>query len=276
MFFGSFDRALGNVGRLLDFSPIHHLSILRDMESIAFRGSLGLPGALNQFDSILDFADPFLNEDRFSKPINKALRTYRNMRRSPWGAYPYTTGGDSYGSGPSYSGRGRGATDGRIRPEEGLAPPVEVAGKVFPVEGYSGARLGLHHGASDGAVDIFAREGTPVRALLGGEVVSVGSGGLGGNTITIRQSDGKIAYYAHMQARAARQDGTPIRSGDLIVTGDMVGRVGQTGNAAGTGSHLHLGVGDTIQSGSGPEGGAGTNFNLTGTINGILAATRRV
>lgn len=162
------------------------------------------------------------------------------------------------------------STGSDIRPENGLAPPVAVAGKVFPVDGYNGAKVGLHHGSSDGAADIFATEGTPIRAMVGGEVVSVGSGGLGGNTITIRQADGKIAYYAHMQAKAAKNDGTPIEAGDRIETGDMIGRVGQTGNAAGTGAHLHLGVGDDIQGGSGPEGGAGTNFNLVGTINAIL------
>lgn len=184
-----------------------------------------------------------------------------------------TSSNDGNG-GSTYSSRGteemRSSGSESIRPESRLAPPVAVAGKVFPVDGYNQAALGLHHGSSDGAADIFAPDGTPVRALVGGEVISVGSGGLGGNTITIRQADGKVAYYAHMQAQAATKDGTPIKAGDRIGTGDMVGRVGQTGNAAGKGSHLHLGVGDDIQGGSGAEGGAGTNFNLTGTLNGIL------
>lgn len=163
-----------------------------------------------------------------------------------------------------------------IRPVNDLAPPVEVKGKVFPVSGYHGGKVQLHHGSSDGASDIFAPEGTPIFTMLGGEVVGVGSGGLGGNTITVRQKDGNLAYYAHMQAQAAKADGTPLKAGDKLETGEVLGRVGQTGNAAGTGSHLHIGVGREIQNGSGPEGGAGTNFDLTDTLNVILATSRSV
>ncbi|MBA3860075.1 MAG: hypothetical protein C0507_24470 [Cyanobacteria bacterium PR.3.49] len=183
------------------------------------------------------------------------------------------SGGSVYSSGGGYNrGGSESASWGSapIRPENNIAPPIESEGKVFPVAGFSGNKIQLHHGQSDGAADIFAPEGTPIRAMVEGQVIKVGSDGAGGNTITIRQKDGKIAYYAHMQAGAARQDGTPLRAGDQVRRGEMVGRVGETGNAAGTGAHLHLGVGDDIQTGTGPEGGAGTNYNLTGTLNAIL------
>lgn len=185
----------------------------------------------------------------------------------------YEGGGTGYsGGGGDYQGSSDRASGGSapIRPENNIAPPIESEGKVFPVAGFSGNKIQLHHGQSDGAADIFAPEGTPIRAMVEGQVIKVGSDGAGGNTITIRQKDGKIAYYAHMQAGAARQDGTPLRAGDQVRRGEMVGRVGETGNAAGTGAHLHLGVGDDIQTGTGPEGGAGTNYNLTGTLNAIL------
>ncbi|MBA3859121.1 MAG: hypothetical protein C0508_01255 [Cyanobacteria bacterium PR.023] len=185
-------------------------------------------------------------------------------------------GGDSYsgaagGGAGSYS-TGSVADGGGTAPTaiDGLSPAISADGRVFPVDGFSDKSIGLHHGSSDGAADIFAPEGTPIRSLFDGEVVSVDSGGLGGNTITIKQADGKTAYYAHMQTLAGKEDGTPLQPGDKIKAGDVVGRVGQTGNAAGKGSHLHIGVGDSIISGSGPDGGAGSNYNLTGTLNSIL------
>lgn len=186
------------------------------------------------------------------------------------GSYDAGSAGDRSSSG-SYSagsvGDGGGTAPTAI---DGLSPVISADGRVFPVDGFSDKSIGLHHGSSDGAADIFAPEGTAIRSLFDGEVVSVDSGGLGGNTITIKQADGKTAYYAHMQTMAGKEDGTPLKAGDRINAGDVVGRVGQTGNAAGKGSHLHIGVGDSIISGSGPDGGAGSNYNLTGTLNSIL------
>ncbi|PZM77142.1 MAG: hypothetical protein DKT66_28295 [Candidatus Melainabacteria bacterium] len=187
-----------------------------------------------------------------------------------------SSGGNSFsgasdGDSGSYdTGSAGGAGGAAPTAVDGLSPAITADGRVFPVDGFSDSSIGLHHGSSDGAADIFAPEGTPIRSLFDGEVVSVDSGGLGGNTITIKQADGKTAYYAHMQTLAGREDGTPLKPGDQITAGDVVGRVGQTGNAAGKGSHLHIGVGDSIISGSGPDGGAGSNYNLTGTLNTIL------
>ena len=191
------------------------------------------------------------------------------MQRAAYSNFGATGGGGDSGGGGAGGGGGGGGE--AIRPVEGLAPPVVVDGKVFPVVGYHG-KVQMHHGSSDGAADLFAPAGTPIQAMEGGEVLKVSSDGMGGNTITIRQADGKLAYYAHMEASAAREDGKPLQEGDTITTGEVIGRVGETGNAAGTGSHLHIGVGDDIQNGGGAEGGAGTNFNLTGTLNAILGA----
>lgn len=196
--------------------------------------------------------------------------SYSGARGGGSGNYDAGSAGSGGGSG-SYSsgsvGDGGGTAPTAV---DGLSPAISADGRVFPVDGFSDKSIGLHHGSSDGAADIFAPEGTPIRSLFDGEVVSVDSGGLGGNTITIKQADGKTAYYAHMQTMAGKEDGTPLKAGDRINAGDVVGRVGQTGNAAGTGSHLHIGVGDSIISGSGPDGGAGSNYNLTGTLNSIL------
>jgi murein DD-endopeptidase MepM/ murein hydrolase activator NlpD len=42
-----------------------------------------------------------------------------------------------------------------------------------------------------------------------------------------------------------------------VVAGQTIGGVGDTGNAKGTGAHLHIGIGKSIKNGADAEGGAG-------------------
>jgi murein DD-endopeptidase MepM/ murein hydrolase activator NlpD len=113
----------------------------------------------------------------------------------------------------------------------------------FPVEGataksvqsfFGAARDGgrrAHHG-----VDIFAARGTPVRAAAGGIVTSVGPNGLGGNTIWItRPTRGESHYYAHLDRQL-------VAPGTYVNEGDVIGLVGNTGNARTTAPHLHFGI----------------------------------
>jgi murein DD-endopeptidase MepM/ murein hydrolase activator NlpD len=88
-----------------------------------------------------------------------------------------------------------------------------------------------HHG-----VDIFAPRGTPVLAAAGGVVTSVGTNGLGGNVVWIaRPARGESHYYAHLDRQA-------VTAGTLVDEGDVIGYVGNTGNARGTAPHLHFGI----------------------------------
>jgi murein DD-endopeptidase MepM/ murein hydrolase activator NlpD len=121
---------------------------------------------------------------------------------------------------------------------------------TLPIEGMGTAQP--HWGESMGGSDIFAPEGTPVHSVGDGTVISIGSGGPGGNSVLIQGDDGNQYYYAHLQ-------GTPdVKRGQRVSVGDVLGGVGTTGNAAGTPPHLHLGIGQSIQNGVGPEGGVGT------------------
>ena len=89
----------------------------------------------------------------------------------------------------------------------------------------------LHQGT-----DIFAAHGTPVRAPVDG-TVKITNGGLGGLSVYVVQPDGTYWYLTHLA-------GTPegLATGSSVKTGDVVGFVGTSGNAAGGAPHLHFEV----------------------------------
>ena len=86
---------------------------------------------------------------------------------------------------------------------------------------------GVHKG-----IDIFANSGTPVIAAAGGIVVYSGTLRAGGNVVVVLGPKWRIHYYAHLQAR-------DVTAGAFVASGDRLGAVGNTGNAAGKPSHLH-------------------------------------
>ena len=126
-------------------------------------------------------------------------------------------------------------------------PPLQHAitsqGYVFPVFGPSGygdtfgapradVSGGWHHGD-----DIFAALGTPVVAVADGVVFSVGPNPIGGNRLWLQDGAGNQYYYAHLSAY------TPLaRDGMHVHAGDVLGFVGNTGDAAGGPYHLHFEV----------------------------------
>ena len=113
----------------------------------------------------------------------------------------------------------------------------------IPVDGATARNVQSFFGASrDGGrrahqgVDIFAVRGTPVRAAASGIVTSVGPNALGGNTIWItRPARGEFHYYAHLDRQL-------VTAGTYVHEGDVIGLVGNTGNARTTAPHLHFGI----------------------------------
>lgn len=93
---------------------------------------------------------------------------------------------------------------------------------------YNHKKKSTHYGT-----DIAAPEGTPVKAILAGEVILTGEFYYTGKTIFINNGKGIITMYAHLSEIL-------VEKGDFVDKGKVIGKVGQTGRA--TGPHLHLSV----------------------------------
>jgi murein DD-endopeptidase MepM/ murein hydrolase activator NlpD len=93
-------------------------------------------------------------------------------------------------------------------------------------------------GRSHDAIDIMAAEGTPVVAAADGVIARFFDSVPGGTTIYQFTTDRKyMLYYAHLQKRAEG-----IKPGDPVVRGQLLGYVGDTGNAGRGNFHLHFSV----------------------------------
>lgn len=86
--------------------------------------------------------------------------------------------------------------------------------------------------------DLFASRGTPVIAAFDGVISKLGQNtAIGGNSVHLTAPDGTYLYYAHLDGF-----GPGIREGTLVDAGDVLGYVGDSGNARGTPPHLHFEV----------------------------------
>lgn len=129
------------------------------------------------------------------------------------------------------------------RPSVSLAPGASL---LIPVRGirpeqlrdsYDDARGGgtrYHH-----AIDIMAPRGTPVVAAEDGRIHRLRTGSTGGITIYQLGRDGRtLFYYAHLERYVAG-----LREGQDVWRGQILGYVGDTGNAGRGNYHLHFSVG---------------------------------
>ena len=121
-----------------------------------------------------------------------------------------------------------------LRVEPTLRVPVQPS-KPGNIQSFFGDQRDGGRRTHDG-VDIFARRGTAVVAAAGGIVSSVGTNGLGGNVVWVaRPGRRELHYYAHLDRQL-------VVPGTLVNAGDVIGTVGNTGNARHTPPHLHFGI----------------------------------
>ena len=85
-------------------------------------------------------------------------------------------------------------------------------------------------------VDIFNKKGTPILAVEDGTISRVETTTLGGKVVWQRLGLlGQSIYYAHLDSQV-------VGSGQSVKKGEVLGFMGNTGNAKYTTSHLHFGI----------------------------------
>jgi murein DD-endopeptidase MepM/ murein hydrolase activator NlpD len=135
----------------------------------------------------------------------------------------------------------------RVDSARGTPPAAESRsdrGLLIPVLGVTADRLRNSFtdrrsgGRSHDAIDIHAPRGTPVVAVADGEVLKLHRGARGGLSIYLLDQDGRTRYYyAHLDRYAQGvHEGMPVKGGDVI------GYVGDTGNAQPGDYHLHFAI----------------------------------
>jgi murein DD-endopeptidase MepM/ murein hydrolase activator NlpD len=111
-----------------------------------------------------------------------------------------------------------------------------VAGDVEFIDSWGYPRmLGTSSAHWHQGTDVFAAHGTPLIASENGVLSGIGVGSLGGNKLWVDGDSGTEYYYAHLAAFAPG-----IANGQRVRAGEVVGYVGDTGNAKGTSPHLHF------------------------------------
>lgn len=137
------------------------------------------------------------------------------------------------------------------QPEVGPQPtdaPAEVPGRLLvPVQGVRPAQLvdtynaARSQGRRHDAIDIPAARGTPVLATASGVVLKLFQSVRGGTALYELAPDRRtIYYYAHLDRYAPGMvEGRALRQGEVI------GYVGDTGNAGPGNYHLHFEISTT-------------------------------
>lgn len=110
--------------------------------------------------------------------------------------------------------------------------------KISATYGQSGAMwaTGYHTG-----LDLASPAGTPVKNIHTGTVKEAAWAGSYGYQVIVELEDGTEVSYSHLSSMS-------VTAGQELITGDLIGNVGSTGNSSGP--HLHIevrpGGGDTV------------------------------
>lgn len=113
--------------------------------------------------------------------------------------------------------------------------PVPVAG-VTPYRLHDTWGAARSQGRTHQGIDIFAPRGRAVIANTEGLIWRTGENRLGGTVIWVLGPGRQLHYYAHLDRVG------PVSTGARVYVGQVLGYVGNTGNARNTPPHLHYGI----------------------------------
>ncbi|HXI13552.1 MAG TPA: M23 family metallopeptidase [Thermoanaerobaculia bacterium] len=136
---------------------------------------------------------------------------------------------------PAYQPRPATVAAGAQQSEGSVAIPVAGMQKSSLRDHFNDLRGGRRRHE---AIDIMAKRGTPVVAIVDGKIRKLFLSAAGG--ITIYQSsrdESLIYYYAHLDSYVPN-----LKEGKQITKGEVLGYVGTSGNAAPNAPHLHFAV----------------------------------
>ena len=130
------------------------------------------------------------------------------------------------GSGASSGASSNGGSAGQIIVQGSWVCPVQ--GPMSFTDTFGAPRGG---GRTHKGNDLFAPTGTPLVAVTNGSVFFQGDP-LGGNAAYVNGNDGNTYYYAHLDDY--------VGGARSVTAGELIGHVGNTGDAQGGPSHLHF------------------------------------
>jgi hypothetical protein len=118
--------------------------------------------------------------------------------------------------------------------EVALSIPTPVLGVKLDelVDTWGDARSG---GRKHEGIDIMAPRGSFIVSPTVAVVTRIDYRPIGGIVVYTANPGGESYYYAHLEA--VKKD---LKVGDILAVGDLIGYVGDTGNARGRGTHLHF------------------------------------
>ncbi|WP_066060874.1 peptidoglycan DD-metalloendopeptidase family protein [Neobacillus soli] len=101
---------------------------------------------------------------------------------------------------------------------------------IWPSDGVISDTYGTRHGKHKG-IDIAGKSNTAILAVDNGIVVKSYFSNTYGNVVFIKHPSNFVTVYAHLNKRT-------VAEGQTVKQGDVIGRMGRTGQA--TGTHLHF------------------------------------
>lgn len=113
--------------------------------------------------------------------------------------------------------------------------------------------------------DLLAPRGTPIASPTDAVVVRTGNGSSSGITVTTRNPGGETFIYMHLDEIAEG-----VKAGSVLEPGDILGFVGDTGNAKGGVTHLHFEIRDGREA-TDPYPRLAREFTLKERIDGVEA-----